>query len=65
MYLPDFLPSMLSNVHGYLDPGSGSMILQVILAAFLVFAVLIRTQWSKIKALFRRKDDAPKEEDEE
>ena len=33
----------------YLDPGSGSMILQLILAGLASVAVIVRVFWSKIK----------------
>jgi hypothetical protein len=36
----------------YIDPGSGSVILQVLLGALLSIAVVIRLFWGKIKALF-------------
>ncbi|WKZ41460.1 MAG: hypothetical protein QY328_05340 [Anaerolineales bacterium] len=41
----------------YLDPGSGSIILQLILAAILGIGVFVRVQWSRIKSLFGRKDN--------
>jgi hypothetical protein len=47
---------MTVNPHGlaYLDPGSGSLLLQLALAALLGVAVLVRAFWSKIKAFFAR-----------
>ena len=36
----------------YIDPGSGSIILQMVIAALLGAGVIIRSQWSKIKKLF-------------
>ena len=45
----------------YLDPGSGSIILQMVLAAILGAGVIIRSQWSKIKKLFGGK---PTDDDE-
>jgi hypothetical protein len=38
----------------YLDPGSGSFIIQMILAGFLGIAVAIRIYWKKIVAFFKR-----------
>ncbi len=48
----------------YLDPGSGSIIVQVLLAGLMAAAVLIKVFWKKIKALFTRssvksQDDGP------
>lgn len=39
----------------YIDPGSGSFIVQALVAAVLGAALLARTFWSQIKALFTRK----------
>lgn len=55
------LSSFLLSPHFYLDPGSGSIILQMVIAALLGAGVIIRSQWSKIKKLFGGKptdDDA-------
>jgi hypothetical protein len=48
----------------YLDPGSGSMLLQLLLAALLGAGVLLRSQWNKLKSWFgaKKKDD---EQDED
>jgi hypothetical protein len=43
----------------YLDPGSGSFIIQMLLAGLLGAGVAIRIYWKKIKSLFN-KDAAPK-----
>ena len=36
----------------YLDPGSGSFILQLVIAALLGLGVAIRASWGKIKGWF-------------
>jgi hypothetical protein len=41
----------------YIDPGSGSVILQVILAALLGIGVVFKMFWGKIKSLFSKKTD--------
>jgi hypothetical protein len=46
----------------YLDPGSGSFILQIAIAALLALGVAVRASWGKIKGLFGAK---PKPEDED
>jgi len=38
----------------YLDPGSGSVILQIILAAILGIGVTVRIFWKKIKYILSR-----------
>ena len=41
-----------NNAYAYLDPGTGSMILQSILASFLFIGTGIGLFWNKIKNLF-------------
>lgn len=36
----------------YLDPGSGSFLIQILLAALLAIGVAVRASWGKIKKLF-------------
>ena len=38
---------------GYIDPGTGSLILQGLIAAFAAAAVVVRGYWYRIKAFFR------------
>jgi hypothetical protein len=46
----------------YLDPGSGSFILQLLVAGILGGLVALRMYWGKIKARFTRKpEDAPED----
>jgi hypothetical protein len=46
----------------YLDPGSGSFIIQIAIAVALGLGVAIRASWSRIKKYFGIK---PKSEDED
>ena len=55
--------STLARPDLYLDPGSGSMLLQLLLAALLGIGVILRTQWSKIKSLSKPKDSLDEDED--
>ena len=48
-FAPEFQPLE------YLDPGSGSFILQLLLAAFLGAAVAFRAYWGKIMNFFKGK----------
>ena len=41
----------------YLDPGSGSMLIQILLATLLGAGVAIRIFWRNIKAFFTGKKD--------
>lgn len=40
----------------YLDPGTGSMILQVIIAAFVAVGIYIKLFWHKLKNIFIKKN---------
>ncbi len=46
--------------HAYLDPGSGSIILQVVLAALLGGLFIVKAYWNKIVGLFRKPKSEPK-----
>jgi len=59
-----FLPFLLvlfftSNAHAYLDPGTGSMILQAILGGIAGAAVLLKLYWGKIRAIFSKSNNKP------
>jgi len=41
------------NAFAYLDPGSGSMILQMIIGGIVGAALAIKTYWFKIKEIFK------------
>jgi len=57
----------------YLDPGSGSFLIQLAIAALAGVTIFIGSQWAKIKRLFNKKnnlqndvrDDASDDEDED
>ena len=42
--------------YAYLDPGSGSMMLQVLLGGFAAVGVAAKLYWHRVTAVFRRKD---------
>jgi hypothetical protein len=50
----------------YLDPGSGSFLIQLLIAALLGISVAIGASWSKIKSWFgiKSKPKADEEDDE-
>ena len=49
--------------HAYIDPGTGSIILQSILAGVAVAAGLLRTYWYRLKTFFVSSDDAGRDTD--
>ena len=42
-------------VDAYLDPGGGSMLLQILLGGFAAIGVVWRLYWHRVASLFRRK----------
>jgi len=50
--------------HAYLDPGTGSIILQGLIAAIAAGLVVIKTYWYKIKKFFGKKDAKTLEDEE-
>lgn len=48
----------------YIDPGTGSLVIQGLIAGFAATAVVIRGYWYRIKAFFRRGAAPPDKPDE-
>ncbi|HEX9840572.1 MAG TPA: hypothetical protein VGA72_14575 [Anaerolineales bacterium] len=48
----------------YLDPGSGSFLIQLLIAALLGLAVAVRASWSKIKGWFGIQPKNDEDDDE-
>jgi hypothetical protein len=57
--------TVFADKTAYLDPGSGSFLIQLAIAALVGMAVVFRSQWSKIKRFFGGKTSKPEEEDPE
>lgn len=53
----------LSFVLAYLDPGSGGLIIQIVIAALLGGGLMVKTFWRQITGLFRK--DTPSLQEEE
>lgn len=43
-----FLLAVVDNAHAYLDPGSGSMLLQLLLGGIAGLVVLIKLYWHRL-----------------
>ena len=43
---------IVSDAYAYLDPGTGSMLLQVILGGIAAIGVAIKLYWHKLRAAF-------------
>jgi hypothetical protein len=61
LFLGPHVSRLAEAVHGpirsglaYLDPGSGSFLLQLLLAGILGGLFVLRSQWSRLKGFFRR-----------
>lgn len=48
----------------YLDPGSGSILIQLLIAALLGIGVAMRASWGKIKGWFGIKPKADEDDDD-
>jgi hypothetical protein len=48
-------PVLETPVDAYLDPGSGSMLLQILLGGFAAVGVIGKLYWHRVRSLFRRK----------
>jgi hypothetical protein len=44
-----------AQAHAYLDPSSGSMLLQIAVGGFLAALVTVKMYWRKVSSVFRRK----------
>ena len=52
--------SFLSDIIAYIDPGSGSIVIQVIIGALVGLGVAMKIYWFKLKNMFfnmTKKDD--------
>ncbi len=49
----------------YLDPGSGSFLIQILIATALGLAIALRASWGKIKGLFGAKPKSSDEDDDD
>ena len=67
-----FLPQILTassiphlDYNAYLDPGSGSFILQLLIASLVGGAFLLKTYWRRINGFFHNLFTKGKDEEEE
>jgi hypothetical protein len=49
----------------YLDPGSGSFLIQLLIAAIAGLSIAIGANWSKLKRLLRKKSKKSEADDDE
>jgi len=51
-----------ADSHAYMNPGTGSMILQALVAGFAVISVTVKIYWYKLVAFFRGETYDPEED---
>ena len=56
---------LLSSLPAYLDPGSGSFILQVLIASLVGIGFTIRAYWDRIRKIFNKDLEESLEDDYE
>jgi hypothetical protein len=49
----------------YLDPGSGSFLIQLLIASLAGLVIFVGASWRKIKRFFNRKKESAEENDED
>jgi hypothetical protein len=49
----------------YIDPGSGSLIIQVLIASLIAIPVFFRNQIARVTGLRRRRDEKPTPADDQ
>lgn len=55
LVVPIMLLAMSQEAFAYLDPGTGSMVLQGIIAGIAVVGLTVKTYWYKIRGFFGKK----------
>jgi len=67
-FLLIFLLSAAFNAYGYIDPGTGSLIIQSIIGAIAAIGVTLKIYWHKLRLLFSKRpplaEEDKKREDE-
>jgi len=51
----------VSPAYAYLDPGTGSILFQAVLAGIAAGITTISLYWKKIKAIFSKSENTPKD----
>lgn len=51
----EFFLTTFNPIFAYIDPGTGSLIIQLIMGAVLAAGIFIKTSWKKLKGFFSKK----------
>ncbi len=65
IWITGALLSVLPRPVAYLDPGSGSFLLQLLVAGLAALGIGLASQWKRIKQLFRKNHTQPDDVDDE
>lgn len=57
------LNSVFALMLAYLDPGSGSILIQLLISVLIGVGVFFRAKFGKLGNIFKKKTDAPTEEE--
>jgi hypothetical protein len=63
LFLIFALISCTSPVYAYLDPGTGSMLLQGLIGGLAVAMSFLSLYWQKVKAFFVKKEETSEDSD--
>ncbi len=53
-----FIATLALPSYGYIDPGTGSLIIQSIIGAIAAIGVTLKLYWHKLKLMFSRKSES-------
>ena len=59
------LASIATPAYAYLDPGTGSLILQGLIAGLAMISFTFKMWWYKLTSFFKKSDDSEDSEDSE
>lgn len=63
--LLSILINLLPSIPAYLDPGSGSLLIQLLIAGIAGIGIFLGASWSRIRNLFRKKKQDPQEKEDD
>lgn len=53
------LAAVPGEAQAYIDPGTGGMLLQLMLGGFVGLLIILKLYWQRLKALFSRRKPVP------
>jgi len=65
LWITGVLYSVLNSKSFYLDPGSGSFLIQLLIAGAAAVTIAVASQWGRIRRLLGKKKANPEQGDDE